>query len=294
MTIPSAPVPPAGNVEVGSLLADAQTRTLWLGVPASINAAQSVLISDLVGLVQADTDTLTAAKAYTDTGLTGKSNTGHHHPTSDIDGLGALIALASGVPAGVICLWSGTIVTIPAGWVICDGANGTPDLREKFVMGAGGVNYNQGASGGSANRTLATSAAGAHDHGGVTANTTLTITQIPGHTHGVTDPGHIHTVSDPGHTHAVWVRNQARMDSSSSAYVPGSGAGGTLTNSAGVEDANTGISVNSRTTGISIQSAGSGGAHNHVLTGAVDHTHNIATFSVLPPYFVLAYIMKLP
>lgn len=294
MTIPSAPVPPAGNVEVGSLLADAQTRTLWLGVPPSINAAESVLISDLIGLMQADTDTLNSAKAYTDSGLAGKSNTGHHHPTSDIDGLSALIATAAGVPAGVICLWSGTIVTIPAGWVICNGSNGTPDLREKFIMGAGGVNYNQGASGGSITRTLATDAAGAHTHGGVTGNTTLTVAQMPAHSHGVTDPGHNHNISDPGHTHAVWVRNQARMDSSSAAYVPGSGAGGTVTNSAGVEDNVTGITIQTKVTGLSVNSNGSNAAHSHPITAATDHTHNIASFNVLPPYFVLAYIMKLP
>lgn len=37
----------------------------------------------------------------------------------------------------IICLWSGAIVDIPAGWVICDGNNDTPDLRDAFVVGAG-------------------------------------------------------------------------------------------------------------------------------------------------------------
>ena len=40
--------------------------------------------------------------------------------------------------SGIISIWSGSIATIPSGWVICDGNNGTPDLRNKFVIGAGG------------------------------------------------------------------------------------------------------------------------------------------------------------
>lgn len=38
---------------------------------------------------------------------------------------------------GLICLWSGTLESIPAGWQLCDGTNGTPDLRDNFVVGAG-------------------------------------------------------------------------------------------------------------------------------------------------------------
>lgn len=42
-------------------------------------------------------------------------------------------------PAGIIALWFGSIVSVPTGWVFCNGNNGTPDLRDKFVYGAGGV-----------------------------------------------------------------------------------------------------------------------------------------------------------
>lgn len=38
---------------------------------------------------------------------------------------------------GLICLWGGAIVDIPAGWALCDGNGGRPDLRDKFVIGAG-------------------------------------------------------------------------------------------------------------------------------------------------------------
>lgn len=38
---------------------------------------------------------------------------------------------------GIICLWSGAIVDIPDGWLLCDGNNGTPDLTDRFILGAG-------------------------------------------------------------------------------------------------------------------------------------------------------------
>ena len=41
------------------------------------------------------------------------------------------------VPIGGIINWSGAIVDIPAGYQLCDGTNGTPNLRDKFVVGAG-------------------------------------------------------------------------------------------------------------------------------------------------------------
>lgn len=52
-------------------------------------------------------------------------------------------------PHGLIALWSGSVATIPLGWVLCDGTNGTPDLRGKFIVGAGG-SLAPGATGGTA------------------------------------------------------------------------------------------------------------------------------------------------
>ena len=60
-------------------------------------------------------------------------------------------------PSGIISMWSGSVGSIPSGWYLCDGNNSTPDLRGKFVLGAGGA-YAVGASGG----------AETHDHGGAT------------------------------------------------------------------------------------------------------------------------------
>lgn len=44
------------------------------------------------------------------------------------------------IPSGSVILWSGSIGSIPSGYVICDGSNSTPDLRDKFIVGAG-LNY---------------------------------------------------------------------------------------------------------------------------------------------------------
>lgn len=54
------------------------------------------------------------------------------------------------LPTGIICLWYGAIGNIPAGWTLCDGTAGTPDLRDKFLVGAGST-YAVGASGGNVN-----------------------------------------------------------------------------------------------------------------------------------------------
>jgi len=52
----------------------------------------------------------------------------------------------------MIVIWSGAIVDIPDGWTLCDGTNGTPDLRDRFVVGAGGA-YSPGDTGGAATHT---------------------------------------------------------------------------------------------------------------------------------------------
>jgi hypothetical protein len=73
------------------------------------------------------------------------------------------------LPAGCILLWSGSIGSIPAGFVLCNGLNGTPDLRNRFVVGAGST-YAVDASGGSADAIVVshshtTSASGTYKNG---------------------------------------------------------------------------------------------------------------------------------
>lgn len=78
---------------------------------------------------------------------------------------------ASGtIPIGGIIMWSGSVASVPTGWSICNGANGTPNLQDKFVVGAGS-GYAVAATGGSANATLvshthtaSTDSAGTHAH----------------------------------------------------------------------------------------------------------------------------------
>ena len=79
------------------------------------------------------------------------------------------------VPSGIICLWSGSVDNIPDGWALCDGQNGTEDLRDKFVVGAGN-SYAVNATGGNASQNVNLS--------GSTGATTLTVDQMPSHTHG--------------------------------------------------------------------------------------------------------------
>jgi len=74
------------------------------------------------------------------------------------------LASNAAIPSGVIMLWSGQIADIPNGWYLCDGNNGTPDLRNKFIVGAGN-SYSVGDTGGEDSHTLTTSELPAHNHG---------------------------------------------------------------------------------------------------------------------------------
>jgi hypothetical protein len=126
------------------------------------------------------------------------------------------------IPAGLISMWSGSIGSIPSGWYLCDGSNGTPNLTDRFIIGAGSTYAVNGT-------------------GGV-SSVTLTTNNMPSHTHTATS-----TVTDPGHTHTT----------SYQAYV-GSGGGGI----AGGSSSFSTITLNTATTGITVATtnatAGSG------------------------------------
>ena len=146
------------------------------------------------------------------------------------------------IPLGVITLWYGSIGSVPTGWYLCDGSNGTPDLRDKFVVGAGST-YAVAATGGATTATLVTN-------------------NLPAHTHTATS-----TVTDPGHLHlsnAVGLVNPT---------INWSGTGGAFYNNS--NSTNTA----SATTGITV-------ATTNASTGSG------TSFSVLNPYYALAYIMK--
>ena len=73
------------------------------------------------------------------------------------------------IPSGIISLWSGSILTIPSGWNICDGTNGTPDLRDRFIVGAGST-YAVAATGGEATHTLTIPEMPSHTHNALRKN----------------------------------------------------------------------------------------------------------------------------
>lgn len=75
----------------------------------------------------------------------------------------AAIAAKSFFPVGGIVMWSGAVSAIPTGWKLCDGQNGTPDLRDRFIVGAGGA-YNPADTGGEAAHTLTVDEIPSHDH----------------------------------------------------------------------------------------------------------------------------------
>lgn len=87
------------------------------------------------------------------------------------NGVGALPTMQASFVAGMIIIWSGSVGSIPTGWLLCDGTLSTPNLRDRFVVGAGST-YAVNATGGSADAVVVS------------------------HTHvaTVTDPGHVHSI----------------------------------------------------------------------------------------------------
>ena len=124
-------------------------------------------------------------------------------------------ALSGAFISGMILMWSGTIATIPSGWLLCNGSSGTPDLRDKFIIGAN-----------------------ADSGGAAKTNITGTPTQTGGtkdaivvsHTHTATS-----TVTDPGHLHTAAVYQQGGANVNANP--------GVTLNSGNTSSASTGITV---------------------------------------------------
>jgi hypothetical protein len=110
-------------------------------------------------------------------------------------------ATAALIPSGMIMIWSGSVGSVPTGWVLCNGSNSTPDLRDKFVIGAGN-SYAVGGTGGSKDAVVVS-----HTH---TATSTVT---DPGHSHsfssslilGTSTDGNTGTVSGGGNAGALTI-----------------------------------------------------------------------------------------
>ncbi len=148
---------------------------------------------------------------------------------------------AEAFAAGMIMMWSGLVANIPTGWAICDGGSGTPDLRDRFIMGAGG-SYATGATGGSADAVVVS------------------------HTHDITGA----TNARGAHTHEViltGVGGVPPVSPEGGALHAGSGKGGVRTNQAG--------------------------EHTHSVTGTTNAVGVSGAGKNLPPFYALAFIMKL-
>ena len=132
------------------------------------------------------------------------------------NGAGALPTMQSAFVTGMIILWSGSSASIPSGWLLCNGASSTPDLRDRFVVGAGST-YAVNATGGSAASSL------------------------PSHTHTA-------TVSDPGHSHTY---NRLESVGSGGDVQISSGTSWTFTGGAQTGSIGTSITVTNSTEGVS-------------------------------------------
>lgn len=139
------------------------------------------------------------------------------------------------IPPGSIVMWSGSLATIPSGWALCNGANGTPDLRDRFVVGAGNA-YSVGNTGGQ-------------------SNVTLTVDQMPVHSHSAT------------------ANSAGSMEFSQTS----SHGGGNVYYGMGTIQYSNNVAKNAHTHPVTVENAGGGQAHEN-----------------RPPYYALAFIMKLP
>lgn len=210
---------------------------------------------------------------------------------------------AAAFTTGMIILWSGSIASIPSGWVLCNGLNGTPDLRDKFIVGAGST-YAVNATGGATSVTLATTNLPSHTHSfSATSNTGLTDIS---HTHsfsatsGGQSQTHTHSisVSDPGHSHvypgtATNYNNTGGTQANQAWRSPDIGTTSTQSSTTGIS-ASAGSNSVDHTHSVSGTTGSGGGSHSHSFTasGTTGSAGSGTSFSILPPYYALAYIMK--
>ena len=159
-------------------------------------------------------------------------------------------------PVGGIIMWSGSIATIPSGWFLCNGSNGTPDLRDRFIIGA------------------------SQDNSGVAStNVTGSLTQTGGSKDAiVVSHTHTATVTDPGHGHPARYANSASGATNNFGGIALSAENpvnypaytGSLGNTIGQQ-------ITANTTGITVTNSSTGSS---------------GTNANLPPYYALAYIMR--
>ena len=171
------------------------------------------------------------------------------------------LTIASAVPSGVILMWHGLISNIPSGWVLCNGSNGTPDLRGQFVQGAAN-GVEAGATGGSN-----TAAPAAHSN------------------HSVTQPSNHAALADHQHAVPLGIWGNGSMGSN----VSGWGTGGSFTITK--RSLYTWQNVSSGGTAALSKGAAAGTPDSHSGTAVDAHSaHSISDSR--PTFYTILYIMK--
>ena len=173
------------------------------------------------------------------------------------------------LPQGTIIMWAG--LSTPTGWQLCDGSNGTPDLRDRFIVGAGST-YSLGATGGANAVTIDANTMPSHVHAYTVSGSTAT------------GGAHTHTVSDPGHYHGTtWYNindfNQGSLSPGAEQYPDDQQ--GSFT-----------INTDSKTTGISLANSI---VHSHTIniTGNTVATGGTQPHENRPPYYAVYYLQKM-
>lgn len=184
------------------------------------------------------------------------------------------------MPAGGIILWSGAQAAIPTGWLLCDGTNGTPNLRDRFVVGAG-TTYAVNATGGA-------------------ATVSLTEANLPSHLHSVSITSGINSV---GHSHAVNINTGGMSANTTHSHTfarnagPTSGPNQTGIAAPGYDNNNSGpITVSTvnldHTHNVNGNTGTQSANHTHLVSGNTGLTGSGTAHNNLPPYYALCYIMK--
>ncbi len=217
----------------------------------SVNAGNVTAVGTLTAANLAATGNLTASGNLN---LTGNLTATGTVTASSVSGFGT-------VPLGGIIMWSGAATAVPTGWALCNGQTSnsriTPDLRGRFIVGAGAgavglTSRDSGATGGN-------------------EQTTLTVAQLPSHTHQVSGT----TASAGAHTHSV---GNAPIDDRNFT--------GTRTDQQlGV----VGDSVGSANRWLDTDSSGS---HTHTFNVTSGATGSGQPVVILPPFYALAFIMR--
>lgn len=186
------------------------------------------------------------------------------------------IIAATQVPRGVITMWAGATNAVPSGWALCDGNNGTPNLKDRFIVGAG-QSYGVGNTGGNRTQTPSvwTNAAGT---GINVAGTAITEAQMPWHTHS----------GSVGSDASIQVQDSIQS-SSAGEWLADDSFG-----SIGWAPSPIRKPLKEFSASLSINGTGGNQPHYHGVTdNGHAHTAAASAIDVRPPYYALAFIMKL-